>query len=709
VKFSLSWIREFVEVTDSPADLARRLTSAGLPVETITEGAEGDAILDIEIFSNRPDCMNVYGVAREIAASTGRGLCPYPADAAETASGPAAADLASVHIEDADLCGRYSARVMLDVRIGPSPEWLARRLASVGLRPVNNVVDVTNYVLWEYGHPLHAFDLSALTGRQIRVRRARKGESIVTLDGVQRTLGADMLVIADAQRPVAIAGVMGGAATMVSERTTALLIESAWFDAVSVRRTARKLPLSTDASYRFERGADIEATAIAVNRAAALIEQVAGGRVCPGILDVRCSPPAFRRLSLRTARVPMLLGFPVDPATIERVLKALHFSVEARGDHFEVEVPSHRQDIDREVDLIEEVARGIGYENVPERLPHIAGSGGIRRAGHARETAIRRALGAAGCSEAMTSSFVSSSNDWGLRQGVDSGEPAIEPITLTNPIAADQEILRTTLLPGLLESVARNLNRGTKDACLFEIGRTFRRGQPPPPVHEDRKHAPEGPVEEIVALGIVATGKARPSHWLEPGREATFYDMKGLVESTLAEIGTCARVEPMNNSEAFDTSRSALLLAAAPAGQMRRVGHFGALTRAWQERFDIKQEVFVAEMNLTEIFTLAPEPVIFRPLPRFPSVSRDLSLVVGNGRSYGEMERAIRDVAPDRIVSVSVFDRYLGETLPPGTAGLSINIVYQHPDRTLSNQEIADLQERIIENLKAVFEVRLRD
>jgi phenylalanyl-tRNA synthetase beta chain len=710
LKFSLAWIREFVEVSVSPVDLARRLTSAGLPVETISGGPEGDTIIDIEVFSNRPDCMNVYGVAREIAAATGHALCPYPAGVAETAGSPAASKLATVRIEDADLCGRYSARVMQGVRIGPSPEWLARRLASVGLRCVNNVVDVTNYLLWEFGHPLHAFDLDTLAGRQIRVRRARRAESITTLDGVARTLTPDTLVIADAERPVAIAGVMGGTATMVSERTTGLLIESAWFDPVSVRRTAKRLPLSTDASYRFERGADIEATVVALNRAAELIQQVAGGSICPGVLEARPAPPASRRLHLRAARVSRLVGLPVDPGEIERALVALQFAVARREEGLEVEVPSHRQDIEHEVDLIEEVARHIGYENVPERLPQIAGTGGINRAGHRREPAIRRALSAAGYSEAMTSSFSSPGDDWGLRQRLDPHEPAIVPISLANPIAAGQEILRTTLLAGLLASVAHNLNHGTRDVRLYEIGRTFRRGQAAPPPHEDRKHPPAGPVEEIVTLGIVTTGNARPPHWLEPRREATFHDLKGLLESIFAEIGACAGVEPLGGSEALDTSRAALLLASGTRdGETRRVGRLGALTQAWRERLDIRQEVLVAEVNLTEVFAMTLPPVAFRPLPRFPAVSRDLSLIVGKDQPYGGMERSIRDAAPDRIASVSVFDRYPGERLPAGTVGLSVNIVYQHPERTLSTQEVAELQEKILEKLEAGFGAKLRD
>ena len=712
MKFTLSWIREFVEVgdtADAPAELARRLTSVGLPVETITDTSEHGPVLDIDVFSNRPDCMNVYGVARETAAATGRGLCPYPGDVSECETAEAASSLAKVSVSDPGLCGRYTARVMQGVKVGPSPAWLCDRLISVGLRPVNNIVDVTNYVLWEFGHPLHAFDRATLSGHQIIVRRAHRGESITTLDGVHRTLDPEMLVIADAERPVAIAGVMGGASTMVSEKTVDLVLESAHFNPASIRKTSKRLSLSTDASYRFERGADIEATAVALNRAAALIKQVAGGAICPGLLEDRPLAPSVRRIHLRAARVSALLGLEVEVATIERVLRALHFTIEKHEGGYTVEVPSHRQDIEQEVDLIEEVARGIGYDAIPERLPHIAGNSGVHRAGHRKETALREALSAAGFSETTTSSFATLALDWGLRQPVTGREPAIEAISLSNPIAADQEILRTTLLPGLLSSVAHNLNHGTRDVRLFEIGRTFRRGAAPPPSHDDRKHPPAGPVEEIPMLAVAMSGGAREAHWLEKGREASFYDLKGVIETVLAGVGAEVTLSPLASSDALQLERALVSISVLGHGaDTLAVGRLGALSATWRERLDIRQEVLVTEINLAEVFAL-PSPVIrFSPLPRFPAVSRDLSLIVPKNQPYGSMENAIREVAPERVAGVSVFDRYPGGTLPAGTVGLSINILYQHPERTLSTQEVADLQERVLETLAARYGAKLR-
>ncbi len=703
MKFSLAWIREFVQDGLTAEEVAGRLTSAGLPVETIDE-AEGDAVLDVEIVSNRPDCMNVYGLAREVAAATGRSLCPYPGDPPPEDAGCAASTTARVSIEDADLCARYCARVVRGVRIGPSLPWMARRLESVGLRPLNNVVDATNYVLWEFGHPLHAFDLSALEGREIRVRRARRGESLVTLDGVRRALEPEMLVIADAARAVAVAGVMGGAETMVTGRTVDLLLESAHFQPASVRRTSKRLVLSTDASYRFERGADVEAVVMALNRAADLIRQAAGGTVCAGVVEVRTAPPATRRIRLRTSRASLLLGTPLEPRAAARAMDALGFLAEPRGADFEVEVPSHRQDVEREVDLIEEIGRHLGYDAVPERLPHIPGSGGVTRPGHRRERALRRALAAAGFSESFTTPFVSSELDWGLRQRLDPSEPAVEPVALANPMAADQELLRTTLLPGLMACVARNANRGLRDIKLFEIGGTFRRGEAVPPPHQHRKHPHPGPVEEPLTLALAMAGAPRPRHFAEPAREVAFHDVKGAVEAVLAEAGFESSVAPLRASEALDPAR-----AAAVVVQGRAVGRLGAVARRWLDTLDLRQDVFVAEVGLTALFALPGSRPAFRPLPRHPAVSRDLSLVVRKGQPYGELEAAIRESAPGVIARVSVLDSYAGGGLPPGTTGLTVSVMYQSPDRTLSSEEVARLQEGLLRDLERRFGVRLRE
>jgi phenylalanyl-tRNA synthetase beta chain len=703
VKFLLSWMREFVQDGVPPADLARRLTSAGMPVETIAPLPPDDALLDIEVFPNRPDCMSMYGMAREMAAATGKALCPYPGDVQEDAVLAAAGTHAKVFIDDPALCGRYTARVVRGVRVGPSPDWMAQRLAALGMRPVNNVVDATNYVLWELGQPLHAFDLATLRGAQVRVRRAKPGERLVTLDGAGRTLDADMLVIADAEHAVALAGIMGGATTMVTERTTDVLLESAHFDAVSVRRTSKRLGLSTDASYRFERGADIEITATALARVADLIRQVAGGHVCPGVVECRPAAPVTRRVRVRPARTAQLMGMPLPGHDVAAALRALHFQFHETEDSFDVEVPSHRRDIEREVDLIEEVARHVGYDAVPGRLPHIQGTGSVERPGHRREARLRRGLASAGYSQAITFSFTSPAADWALRGRLDPGDPAIEPVAVANPLAADQEILRTTLLPTLLDSVARNVHRGVRDVRLYEIGRTFRRGPAPPPNHADRKHPSPGPVEEVLTLGLALTGAARPRHWSEPPRDATFFDLKGDVQAALREAGYAAAVQPLGESEALETGHAALLVC-----EGERIGRMGALSSSWRRTIDLRQDVFVAEVNLSRLLRLQEIVVGFTPLPRFPAVTRDLSLVVPAGTVYRLLEAAVKEAAPALVSQVTVADRYEGSELPAGTSGLTLRLLLQAADRTLSSEDVQQAQDRIVDMLAKNFGIRLR-
>jgi len=718
MKFSLEWIREFVETTAEPDEVAVHLTARGLAVESF-ETAHNDTILEIEMFTNRPDCMNHYGVARELAAALAHPLCPYPGTVSEDGKAEAAGSQASVAIEEGDLCGRYTSRIVRGVKVGPSPDWLARRLLALGMRPVNNVVDATNYVLWEFGQPLHAFDLKTLAGRKIIVRKAHRGEALTTLDGIRRTLDPAMLVIADASHAVALAGVMGGAPTMVTEATTDLLLESAHFSPSSVRRTARSLGLSTDASYRFERGADIEASVPALNRAASLITEIAGGSVSPGVLEARTRAFVPRSIALRTRRVWSLLGLSAGAGgntvasgnsvadgdrTIGDVLTRLQFVVTQGKGSLTVEVPSHRLDIEREEDLIEEVGRSLGYDAIPERLPLIPGSGGVERRGHRRETAFRGALQAAGVHEASTTPFVSAASDWTLRQRLSAEEPAIEPIGIENPIALDQEVLRTTLLPGLIGAVAHNINRGTREVRLFEIGRTFRRGTPPPPPHELRKHPPAPPVEETVSLALALSGAARPISWLDPARDVTFWDIKGLVSAVMAAGGLEPVFAGLPTSEALAPGAAARVDVRGEP-----IGRIGGLSQSARDRYGIKQEVFVAELSLSALWPVPSEGVSFEPLPRFPAVSRDLSLIIPASREYRDIERTIAGVAPERIASVTLFDRFAGEMLPAGKIGAGVRIVFQDPEKTLTSEEINEMLDRIVAALGREMDATLRD
>ncbi|MHC1580779.1 MAG: phenylalanine--tRNA ligase subunit beta, partial [Methanopyraceae archaeon] len=467
MRFRVDWIGEFVELRETAGELADLLTGVGLAVDAVESWGD-QSVLEVDITSNRPDAMSHFGTAREIAASTSREM-RAPDFTFQEEEGKAATEAARVEIEAPELCRRYAARVVEGVRVRTSPDWLADRLLAVEMRPVNHVVDVTNYVLWELGHPLHAFDLDLLEGSSIIVRRARPGEKMTTLDGVERTLDPEMLVIADEKRPVALAGIMGGADTEISEGTTRILLESAHFDPGSIRRTARRLGLRTDASQRFEKGADPEVIVRALERTCHLLERCGPGRPLLGAIDVYPRPWQSEAVPLRWERAEALAGCELDPTRLMDVLRRLGFEPkQERAGVYRVGVPSWRPDVSREVDLIEEVARHHGYDRIPSTLPQPSGAPPEREPGQVRRELLRDGLVAAGLLEAVPWAFVSAEEDASFRYR---GEG--EPLALENPLAERQGVMRGSLLPGLLEAAARNLSRGVEAVHIFEAGKRF--------------------------------------------------------------------------------------------------------------------------------------------------------------------------------------------------------------------------------------------
>ncbi len=667
------------------------------------EGSGEDITFEIDVPTNRPDAMNIRGIAREIAAATGATLHALPAGAAERSSEPPAD--AQVEIADGDLCGRYCARVIRGVSVGPSPEWLVRRLRNAGLNVLNNLVDVTNYVLWELGHPLHAFDLACLQGRRIVVRRARPGEKLTTLDGIERALDPEMLVIADARRPVALAGIIGGANSMISASTTEVLLESAWFSPASVRRTRRRLGLSTDASYRFERGADREAAAVAIDRAATLISELAGGRVAPGLLDVQGSPPpAPRRIPLRLERARTLLGMEVKLAAAREALEALGFEVSAREVALDVTPPSWRQDVLGEADLVEEVGRIIGYEGIPEHHPALPGYGALNRSAHAREDELRASLLASGFTEVMSLPFVAADED---AVGRLDGR---ETLRLTNPMAEGQECLRSTLLPGLVRILKNNLRHGVRDAAVFEIGRAFHRpasGEPHPAGALISEATPPGHSGypgrlEPLLCGLAVTGLARERHWSEPPREATLHDLKGAVEEAAGRLGISLSFTPLTSPVFLQGTGIEVRSEGRPMGRM------GEVSAAAAGSFGLKARVHFAELSLSDLLALQGSPPRFTPLPRFPSASRDLALVVPHGVLWRDIEEEIR-TSGGRIVSkVQLFDRYTGGSIGEGRLSLAVSIVFQDPERTLSAEDVQSAEQAVLAALRARLGITLR-
>jgi phenylalanyl-tRNA synthetase beta chain len=644
-----------------------------------------DAILEVEVTPNRPDCLAIVGVARELAALTGARLrlpdATVREDPAQTTAGW------RISIEAPDLCPRYAARLITGVTVGPSPAWLAQRLRAAGLRPINNVVDVTNYVLWELGHPLHAFDGDLLTDRHVVVRRARAGETVVTLDGQTRALGGETLVIADAKRAVAVAGVMGGANTEVRESTRTVLLESAYFAPASIRRTAKALGLSTEASYRFERGADIEGLRTALDRAARLIAELGGGRVAAGVLDAYPAPRRPVTVPLRLERIQRVVGACPPPAQVADILRGLGFPATQRDGGFEVVVPAFRRDVAIEDDLVEEVARIWGYDRIPSTLP--SGTLALTRRPRpmvARD-AVRRALVGAGCYEAVSLSLTDPAH---LRHlGLAEDDPRV--VRLQNPLAADRSVMRPTLLFGLLEALATNVRRQAPDVRLFEIGRVFEGQGPGVLPREDTR------------VGLVLTGLRAPRAWYTARAKADVFDVKGLVESVVEAIGRGDVEVAATAAPYLEDGRAATVVV-----QGIPVGIMGELHPDVQKAFDLPAPVFVAELSLDALEALPGRVVRYRPLARHPGVQRDLAVVVGADVPAAGVTRAIEAIRPPWLRRVALFDVYQGAQVGPGRRSLAYALLYQADDRTLTDAEVNRVHAEVVERLRADLGVEVR-
>jgi phenylalanyl-tRNA synthetase beta chain len=651
-----------------------------------------DWILEIEITPNRPDALSVVGVAREISALT-RAPFRFPQVSVKEGE-PDASSLAAVEIEAPDLCPRFCARVVTGLTVRPSPPWLAQRLRAVGLRPINNLVDVTNYVMWELGQPLHAFDRDTIARHTIVVRRARAGERITTLDGQERALGPDMAMVCDPERALAVGGVMGGAETEVTDRTSSVLLEAAYWDPGSIRRTSRSLGLATDAAYRFERGGDIEGLSEALGRAAQLMADLGGGTVARGMLDVYPSPRAHPWITLRLSRVERLIGAcpPRDEAV--RILQALGFAVDDSAADLQVIVPSFRRDIFQEDDLVEEIIRIWGYD----KIPLARDTGGqllpvTRPAGLRLVRAVSAQLTAAGLVECISYAFVDP--DRLERMG---WTEASQLIALENPLSREHSVLRPSLLPGLLDALATNASHQMTDARLFEVGHVFmpRRDEDVDrPVHEERW------------VGLALTGLRQPRAWHAPRERVDVYDAKGMAELVLAAAGVSdweATPWPENAFPRYlEPGRGGRLVAGG-----RDVGAFGELALPVREAFDLAAPVFVAELSLSTLLALPPWTPRYQTLPRYPAVQRDLALIVPDVVTAGEVEAAIRAMRLPLLTRVVLFDVYTGDQIGPGRRSLAWSLTFQAPDRTLRDGEVNELHRGIVSELVKRFPAEVR-
>jgi phenylalanyl-tRNA synthetase beta chain len=698
MRLVLSWLREFVDVNASAEEIAEKIGLRGFEVASIEPLDGGDAVIDFEVTANRPDCLSILGLAREVATAFELPLTLPSSDAKARARLATVATGTSgrlkVAIEDDELCPRYAAAIA-DVSIGPSPAWMAARLQAAGVRPISSIVDVTNYVNLEIGQPMHAFDLARLAGAEIRVRRAKPGEIITTLDGVERKLEPDMLVIADRDRAQAVAGVMGGAASEVSSSTRAIAFESAYFKPASVRRTSKRLNLTTEASTRFERGADIGAQVVALQRAIALMEQIGAGQASGAIVDVHPRPRGPKALHLRRDRLAHLLGVAVPDAEASRILQSLGLEVAATTDGWDVVAPTFRVDLLREADLIEEVGRHYGFDKLEATFPPMTQPAPPPDPRVPRDQLARRVLTAAGFSEAITFGFIEaraaemfkgtqiSQISPGQDVSAVAADAAFDLISIANPLSAKFDTLRPSLVPGLVDAVAHNRRHGRRDVRLFEIGTRFAR-------HGETRGA-----------AIACTGSATGEHWSGGAREVDFFDVKGIAEQLCDALGVMVRCEGLREPFLVAGRAAAIVVADGPQ-RGARAGLAGQLAPAVADARGLPRQdpVYVAEIDLDLVQrarTAASDAA--RPLPRHPFVVRDLSFVVADTLPAeiirGTMLAAGRG-GPAPLVAASFFDRYQGQGVPPGAVSLSIRLTFQAADRTLTDAEVQQSVEAIL-------------
>ncbi len=643
-----------------------------------------DVILEIEVTPNRGDWAGLIGIARELAAAYGKPL-KFPA-ATLAESGPKAADSASIAIEAPDLCSRYIGRVITGLKVGPSPDWLSRRLVAAGQRPINNVVDVTNYVLLETGQPLHAFDLTTLKGKKIIVRRAKAGERLQALTGADCTLTDQMLVIADAERPVAVAGIVGGKETEVGERTADILLESAHFDPVSVRRTARALNQITEASQRFQRGADPEMAEYASRRAAQLIVQTAAGKLHSGSMDVRPRPLTRKTMNLRFKRTEALLGVSVSSETQEKILNSLGFETASKtSDTLTLSVPTWRYDVAWEEDFVEEIGRLYGFEKVAPTLPKVR----VTERSYAPEQqtyrAIRTFLAAAGLTEITTWSFMAAPD----AHRFDVPGERLEPIPLQNPLSEQYPLMRTSLIPALLRIASTNLRKNRKSVGIFELA----------PVY----YLEKGEYRQRYQLGIALAGAAAGPHWSAPERPFDLYDLKGHIETLVSEFTASAAA--FAAAEAPSYTKGAI--ASVTSGE-KAVGTVGEVARSVAAAYDVDGRIFAAELDLNRLLTASLGPAQYTEIPAHPPALRDLAVVVDDATAAGALCESARRAGGATLQRVDIFDVYRGKGVPDGKKSIALSLVFQSRERTLTDDEISKAVAKIVKALEREFQAQLR-
>ncbi len=667
MKISLNWLKDYVNVTVAPEKLAHALTMAGLEVEKI-HSVDGDTVFEIEVTPNRPDCLNMLGIAREVGAVFNKKYMPFKQSKLRFP-----AKKCDISILDKKGCTRYIGTVIEGVSVMETPAWIKKRITALGLRSINNIVDITNFCLLETGQPMHAFDLDKLAGRKIIVRRARKGEKIITIDGDERVLDESILIIADEQKPVAIAGVMGGKDTEVTEKTKNILLESAYFDPILIRRAARKLGLSSDSSYRFERGVDWDMVKIGAGRAVDLILESAKGKVVK-YRDVVTEKRKTKVIDINItgAEINSYLGVDIKLPAVSGMLHKLDFKIsKIKANGLKVTPPTFRNDVKSDKDVIEEVARIYGYENIPTALPQIKATEIPENSQRRIRNKVRECLLAQGYSEMVTYAMT---NRAALAK---SNLGNVEAIKIKNPLTQDQEFMRPSVLPLLLSVAATNINRGNKDFKLFEIGKIYTKNG------------------ERDTLGIIAGGVNIEDWRVTQKLVVDFYDIKGAVEAIACNLGVGSVDLQDCQDPYFDNTQAAGIYVAG-----EKIGVIGKIDREVLDKWDIKQNsLYFVQVDFGEFYRQAQPPRKFKVLNEYPAAVHDISLAVKDGILFRQVKDIARREGGEILTGIEFKEQYLGEKLPPGCRGVIFSLQYQSFKRTLTDEEIKFAQQKIIKAL----------
>jgi len=684
MRISLNWLKDFIDIKLGIDKIQDALTMIGLEATSVHK-IEKDYIMDIEITPNRPDCLSILGVARELRAATNKSLkIPASIKKYYMKKGPAQGT-ARIEVSDKKACTRYVGCVIKNVKVGPSPKWLVERLNAMGIRSVNNIADITNYALFETGQPLHAFDFDKLEGKKIIVRKAKSGEGIVTIDGVRRDLDPTMLVIADARKPIAIAGIMGGKDTEITEETKNILLESAYFDPITVRKAQNKLLLASESSYRFERGVDFAMILSASARAQELIKEIAGGRAKGIVTDKGGVKLKEKEIELNLDEIPRVLGVEIDSKNAIELFKRLGVTAVKKGrDGLSVRIPAYRQDLEKEIDLIEELARLYGYDKIPAKIPSFTIQKIYEEERKDRiylEKEAKRVLYSLGLNEIVTYALTS-------RHAIERiGMSFDNVVQLSNPLSSNQEVMRPSLLPEMLQALGWNLNRRNSLLQLFEIDKVY--------LAKEKKDE----VEEKVNLCLGLSGST-PGNWKEKSRDMDFFDLKGIVELFLASLGI--KGYTLEKAESFVFKEAMCTNIKLNGGVL---GIFGEVKPEVAKRFNIKQRAYVAEVFMEDLLKYADLGKRFTALARYPSVRRDISMLVDDSVSASDILRVIEKNGNDLVRSIDVFDLYKGQQIEQGKKSLAYSVEYRSDEKTLKDEEVAeihkDIQKALVDKLGA--------